>query len=87
MTVCYTYVLTATWGFLFLFYVLKGAWVLCHWGLCGVHVEVIILLRVLVIIICPLLGPLFEVEQGLFLVLPLEYAPLEVMSLVEGRLC
>ena len=51
------------------------------------HVEVIILLRVLVIIICPLLGPLFEVEQGLFLVLPLEYAPLEVMSLVEGRLC
>ena len=48
------------------------------------RVEVIVLVRVLVVIICPLVGPPSEVAQGPRLELPLGYAPLEVVSFVGG---
>ena len=41
-------------------------------------------MRVLVGMICPLVGPPLEVAQFLRLVLPLGYAPSEVVSLVGG---
>ena len=53
-------------------------------GLCVAHVGVVVLVRVLVGMICPHVGPPSEVAQGPRLAFSLGYAPSEVVSLVGG---
>ena len=48
------------------------------------RIEVIVLVRVLVGMICPLAGTPLEVAHGLLLELLLGYSPSEVVSLVGG---
>ena len=82
---CYTVALVLPWGFLLPFDVLRGALVRCHMGLCGAHVEVVVLLCVLVGMLCPLVGTPLEVAQWPRLALSLGHAPSEVVSLGERR--
>ena len=50
------------------------------------RIEVIVSLRVLVKIICRLVGPPSEMAHGTVLDLLLEYTPSEEVSLVGGRI-
>ena len=58
---CYTGDLVVPWGFTLTFDVLRGALVWCHMVLCGAHVDLVVLVRVLVGMICTLVGPPSEV--------------------------
>ena len=75
---CYTGTLVVPWGFPLTFDVLQGALVWCHLGLCGAHIEVVVLVRVLVVMLCPIVGPPSEVAQGPRMELPMGYSPLEL---------
>ena len=68
-------------GFLLPFDVLRGESVRCHLVLCLAHVGVVVLVRVLVGILCPHVGPPSEVVQGTHAVLSLGYAPLDEVSI------
>ena len=72
---CYTGDVLVPCGFLLHFDMLRGALVWCHLGLCVAHIGVVVLVRVLVGILCPHVGPPSEVEQGPRLALSLGYAP------------
>ena len=73
------------WGFTLPFDVLWGALVRCNLGLCGAHVEVVVLVRVLVGMLCTFVGPPSEVAQGPRVSLFMGYAPPEVVSLGGQR--
>ena len=82
---CYTGAVLVPWGFMLPFDVLRGELVWCHMGLCVEHVGVVVLVRVLVEMLLPHLGPTSEVLQGPRLAFSLGYAPSEVVSLVGRR--
>ena len=54
---CYTGAVLVLCGFLVPFDVLCGALVQCHMGLCVAHVGVVVLVRVMVGMLCPHVGP------------------------------
>ena len=51
------------------------------------HIGVVVLVRVMVGILRPNVGPTLVVAQGLRLALSMGYAPSEVVSLMEGMPC
>ena len=81
---CYTASVLVPCGFLLTFDVLRGELVRFHLGLCVANVGLVVLVRVLVGMLCPNVGPPSEVAQGPHLALSLGYAPSEMVSLVGG---
>ena len=81
---CYTGAVLVPCGFLLPFDVLWGTLVRFHLVLCVSHFGVVVLVRVLVGMLFPHVGPPLEVPQGLSLALSIGYAPLEVVSLLGG---
>ena len=81
---CYTGAVLVTWGFLLPFDVLRGELIRCHLGLYVAHIEVVLLLRVLIWMLCPYVVPPLEVLHEPLMELSLGYAPSEMVSRVGG---
>ena len=77
----YTGAILVSWGFPLPFDVLRGELAQYHMGFYGAHVGLVVLVRVLVGMICPLVVPPSEMAQGPRLELYLGYAPSEMVSL------